>query len=82
MDRDAVASQLRRTYAVACRGSDTSAANAVVGELSALARLLLGPSFRFEPDPAHKPAFSVIHGGGARSDERPSERFIDEPEAG
>jgi hypothetical protein len=50
MDRDAIASQLRRTYAVACSGSDTSAATAVVGELERLARTILGPSFRFEPD--------------------------------
>lgn len=50
MDRDAVEYQLRLVYAAARDGKDPVAAARTAFELDALGRLLLGRSFRFEPD--------------------------------
>lgn len=51
MDREAVSSRLRRTYARAMRVVEAGPArDALVNDLHELAHEVLGPSFRFEPD--------------------------------
>jgi len=108
MDRDAIASRLRRAYAYARIAREQAqssglpfvqfeaATDLMLEQVEALARDLLGPSFSFEPDmsrttdatparmsglrpvaSAAKPGLSVIP-GGARPEERPSARYIDD----